>query len=751
MQKEKNIPRKLLALFLLALMLMELLLGVLSLTARAADAVGNALGSQTVEQDLEAAGFDLSLYNKNLAADPEVMMLSELGYTEEGRGLDESFYLLVYVYNPSGLALDLAKNNTVNLGIGGKNYENCKLVCYGSSSDHLFYRFYVTRDKSFLTSARECAAAHSGTRTYSVAGIQLWNSAAEALRDNEVGKTYSFTGYAKGCHETSELVSTLRSSYTGLETISLELEHTTWRNRLYDFGLGYLGDEGVCDAISTVYFGVPKKYLEEYAGGLKQISAEWYEFKTKEIFVTWDGDSYKGGGAYGELLPWVGKTLGETYAEVNDDGEYFLVKNDHSFSNTSNDLTRRVLWKVLDATGLVDFMSIGGAYNPNAFSWKEDKNTLQYYEVGGERYRVGNLQFPRDQLTTFLSNSASIAPSMHWLFGISPPQDREDTVISSERLRDYMVEYTQKVSPSVADLALGKYALSLFEKRIDEDRVSLVSEESPWRYRGLIRQTVSADEEASTLIEADQSWWEKLWNIKQTENISFNPLYVFSANDILNVESLNPDDPEDVSSFETTFLVEDKNTSAKSGSVLADLQEMINNDLVPVLYRFAVTDYAVYNAIFDNTDDWYDETYITLYDKVNMFEGGSHEFGKIDGYVAQQTVFLDFDIISLGFDTGEQGMALKIIPVVADPIDVISGLIAPNDVPIEETEWWQKIIMLLGLILILVVFGTYLMPVFMFLWSNLMNVLYNLAKLLWKVLLWLVGLPFRLLGRIFRR
>ena len=47
MQKEKIIPRKLLALFLLAFMLVELLLGVLPLTARAEDVVGNALGGDT--------------------------------------------------------------------------------------------------------------------------------------------------------------------------------------------------------------------------------------------------------------------------------------------------------------------------------------------------------------------------------------------------------------------------------------------------------------------------------------------------------------------------------------------------------------------------------------------------------------------------------------------------------------------------------------------------------------------------------
>ena len=747
MQKEKIISRKLLALFLLAFMLVELLLGVLPLTARAEDSVGNALGSQTVEQDLEAAGFDLSLYNKNLAADPEVMMLSELGYTEEGRGLDESFYLLVYVYNPSGIALDLAENNTVNLGIGGENYENCKLVCYGSSSDHLFYRFYVTRDKSFLTSARECAAANGGTRTYSVAGIQLWNSAAEALRDNKVGKAYSFTGYAKGCDKTSELVSTLRSSYTGLETLSLELEHTTWRNKVYDPSEGQFSDEGICDAISTVYFGVPEKYIYDYKGGLQQISAEWYEYKTTPIFVTWDKDRAD------ELRPWLGKTMGAPNVlygvpsgpvSSNEKHYYEGDHTDFSFSKF-NALTCRVLWKNESTSrgSYIDF-KFGASFNPRAQYWNSDHPTAL---DPIKPWETRNLEFYQHESTAGLTGSFSIVeegilPKMSWLFEVGTPKSFKDAMVSSERLEEYMRDYTKP-----GTLQIHGYSVDLFEASIDADRIELLTDSFNEENRGHIRQTVVADEKHNTLVDAELSWWQKFLGKDSYEDLDFSVLYVLTLSDILFVESLDSSNESDVRNFEERFLVENENTSAKSGSVLKELQKMIDNDLVPVLYRFAVTDYAVYNAWFDDTDEHYTDK--GLVNAPVSLRGGVKD--KVNGYVAQQTVFLDFDVISLGFDTGEQGQALRIIPVVADPIDVISGLIAPNDVPIEETEWWQKIIMLLGLILILVVFGTYLMPVFMFLWSNLMNVLYNLAKLLWKVLLWLVGLPFRLLGRIFRR
>ena len=52
------------------------------------------------------------------------------------------------------------------------------------------------------------------------------------------------------------------------------------------------------------------------------------------------------------------------------------------------------------------------------------------------------------------------------------------------------------------------------------------------------------------------------------------------------------------------------------------------------------------------------------------------------GYMAQETVFLDFDIISLTFrnDVGD-----TVIPVVSSPIDIVPGIDPPLKYP---TPWW---------------------------------------------------------------
>ena len=46
-----------------------------------------------------------------------------------------------------------------------------------------------------------------------------------------------------------------------------------------------------------------------------------------------------------------------------------------------------------------------------------------------------------------------------------------------------------------------------------------------------------------------------------------------------------------------------------------------------------------------------------------------------NAYIAQQTIFLNFDIIQLTFNDGGN---LMVIPVVADPIDIINPITPPS-------------------------------------------------------------------------
>lgn len=92
------------------------------------------------------------------------------------------------------------------------------------------------------------------------------------------------------------------------------------------------------------------------------------------------------------------------------------------------------------------------------------------------------------------------------------------------------------------------------------------------------------------------------------------------------------------------------------------------------IFRFAVTDYYTFEANY-----------------VRDNNAGKLVDSRV--YFAEQTAFLDFDIIQLTFN---KDGAYTVIPVVASPVDIISGIEPPPDSELEEAlkdakEWFEKI------------------------------------------------------------
>lgn len=103
---------------------------------------------------------------------------------------------------------------------------------------------------------------------------------------------------------------------------------------------------------------------------------------------------------------------------------------------------------------------------------------------------------------------------------------------------------------------------------------------------------------------------------------------------------------------------------------------------------------------------------------------------KYDGFIAQETVYLDFDIISLWFKA-ENGSVTE-IPVVMSPQEVISGLTPPLKENYHNDGWeaFVKIIIALLLLILIVV------------------ILWPVLPYIIKAVVWVVLLPFRLIKMI---
>lgn len=346
----------------------------------------------------------------------------------------------------------------------------------------------------------------------------------------------------------------------------------------------------------------------------------------------------------------------------------------------------RVLWEETWVQAEYNLHIFEKGFNPVC---REDIDDDKWYDgtIFGDdsyHYSLGSDLFEKD---------FSFINRLDWIFPITKEiESLDDYRVSSEEVKKYIKDYTNTFPEQ--DKIQGKYASNLFERYDGDGYKSNSFEVSD------VQNYVDKND--------NQSFWEKLWGMNETATGSYSPIVTISQGDLyLSAEAFS--DKYFVNKDDATKIIE----FAKSS---------YENDETPVLLRFAKTDYYASNARFDYAEE----------DKFDMSD--------VDGYVAQEYVFLNFDILSLEY-TSADGFTKTVIGVVADSIDIINGLTAPEDAPVEEEEWWQKIMFVLGLILIIVFIDKIVRPIVWFaklIWSGI--------KLIFSIIWWIVTAPFRLIA-----
>lgn len=287
-------------------------------TAYAADS-GNAFDDTRVEDDL--ADMDLDFVKANYT---DIAIVEFIEYCYADNVFKQGNYgLYLYVYNPDRIDFSVKTGaNTVNMAVGYDGdgdpnaYENRALQYVGKTTGNnegLLYKFKVAETKDILITQKEYNKTY-GERRYDIAGVQLRETGSALAEDHAVGGTWHYTGFARGYGDEDAAESTLECEQTDLETVELEVHHTFWLP-------GGFNDPEVHtqDQLNTVYFAVPKR-LKDLYGTLCRVQAEWYEYRTKPIFVM--GDS----AVYEHLKNYVGHVSDTKYDE---NIRYGMVANFH--------------------------------------------------------------------------------------------------------------------------------------------------------------------------------------------------------------------------------------------------------------------------------------------------------------------------------------------------------------------------------------------------------------------------------------
>ncbi|MBE5744354.1 MAG: hypothetical protein E7358_06590 [Clostridiales bacterium] len=288
-------------------------------------------------------------------------------------------------------------------------------------------------------------------------------------------------------------------------------------------------------------------------------------------------------------------------------------------------------------------------------------------EVKGEIAIRGDSRYP--VLTSEIKTTDTLVPSSscYWSYNWTGPFQTSNTTteritllfnkdkgeaVTSEEVKDAIYDYSSSYVKGVIQGKNGQVSADLFKGSIEELNNSHKTKE------------IFITDEYNLLSYSDtHNWWQSFWQ------------YGFNA----------PDDEESKKDIQAIYKVEDKD-------VLTNVSE---NLLIEPVY---VEDFAKYYSKEKlEGKSTHILRFANSYYKAVDFTYGDDRLGPVtSGFVAWETVYFDFDVIHLGFSNGEETL---IVPVVADPVDLVGGLNWPTS-PDNNWIWW-----LIGAIAVCAVIG----------------------------------------------
>lgn len=603
--------------------------------------------------------FNIQNYPFQETDKPQMHVINVVEYCYSFRANQRGNYgLYLYIYNPNGqdIITDSIANkvqiavkyDTTPVTSESKptDYEKFRLqFCSKSAGEYknLFYKFKVM-DHVSADGKTIAERVNSMARRYDISGIELHTrgmdnaieyplTGAYALSDTHKGYgSFTFTGYAKGYGADEEAESTLAMSVSKLETVELNVKHTFYRTKTST-------EVYHQNQIDTVYFSVPKRLFDDY-GRLQRIKAEWYEYVTKEIFVTSNQDFYNA------AKPYEGKPVSSD--SPNSSGQYEYNKEvGFSLGVNAGD------W--------------GGGFNGASWGWNLGTGYLH----------------PACNILYYMF------PTANWcdINEYDPYAENVESTggVSSNRLYEYIKSYDKSFAKGTLPIKTGTISADLFEDDIDENR-KMDNE------RGKIQKGYSYyDFDAELDLQEWQGWgdkdkdfWDNWWawwqKIPDENGKTISPIQVLEKNSSL----MKLSDTELVDELFINYA--DVAEIRKEYNEAITVNGKDDEEKVLVLFRFATTDYMSMPV-----------------DIMELGKGflGSDKHTSGQAYVAKETVFFDFDIIQLSFLKGEDW---TIIPCVSSPIDIVNAITPPTHIPDDTPWWQIVLAVVLFVLVVIVVY-----------------------------------------------
>ena len=313
----------------------------------------------------------------------------------------------------------------------------------------------------------------------------------------------------------------------------------------------------------------------------------------------------------------------------------------------------------------------------------------------------------------FSREYSDILHTLAWVF-------RQDKLVTEVSVTaDDMLRYAKEYSDKFGHEVLGKYSADLFA----DHYYSFWLDYAPFT-NGFypIDLDVSGDDDFRfTLSDSSQSFWSKFFNGQShVASDPFSPIVEVHYDDIKGMSDAE---------ISKKYLIREEDVGDFYNYVWQNPARTV------YLFHFGLSDYC-------STD-------VKSYGNI----GGYYHHENI-GFVAQEVTYLDFDIISMGYENDEGH--IEILPVVGNPIDILSSiesgspltgwykfLASWNDFwsaidKFFQQFWWILVIAgVLVLLGVLSIFFPVLRVVFKALWVGI--------KWLFKILWYIISAPARLI------
>ncbi len=373
---------------------------------------------------------------------------------------------------------------------------------------------------------------------------------------------------------------------------------------------------------------------------------------------------------------------------VTEDNEAYEALKEYigvNIGEKNENLKWRVLWDV-ETVSDIDTTSY---YYHKVYNNAEDPNPFNLYHAAG------------DLVCT---------PQISWLFSTGG-ESYKDYSVSWSQIESWAEGYSEVYGKDTE--ILGRYSEELFAESIDSDRVQYL--ENPEEGRGLIIRDFDAEDEFNLLSYDDtHSGWDKFfdyfgnwWNIPDETGKTYSPIEeITSANFTGNKETDCKNlliNEEDYETFSAAY-----EESKKAGEHL-------------FVFRFAQTDYMSTPARFD---------------LLAPFGSSGASVSNIDGYVAQQTVFLDFTMIHLKFVKEDTE---TVIPVAQNPIDIWNAV----DPPVDDGAFdWLALLKTIGYCVLGILGLIFLVWILSLIFPLIQTVVVGVFKAIW----WVISASFKWLA-----